>query len=860
MIKIFDATDKIFNTAGNITINPLKCIEVKRKSLNGWYIEVEIPIKYKEYIEKDKLCVVQTKSKLNPQAFRIGEEIDYTNKIIRFIANHVMYDVNDYILLDVRPTNLNGNNALNYINQRTDKTSPFSFYSNVENVNTAYFVRKNILQALATIEERWNGVFDADNWNISFLNKVGNDNGEVISYGKNLQSMKIYEDWSNVVTRIYPVGYDGITIPEKYIESETQYEKPYSKVINFETKIEHEEQTEENLIIELRENAQKYIEENQFPKVSYEITSDINQNLEIGDTIHVKHPLVNILTEVLEYEYNVILKKVRKIVFGNFSRDVKAKFDNIKNSITEVKQALSKQESTIKNQTDLINSLNKNGYVYIDDNEILLLDRLPKEQAENVWRFGLAGIGFSSNGYEGPFNIAITMDGQINADFITTGTLNVSRIEGLSNFISETEKSISEIEINQGNITTRVETVENKTILYDEKEGKEIEISDAAEEKVLDFELDGESWQETRSGKNKFDVEKLSIIATDKNVNIGSFVVKNQWAATLITNENITKDLKPNTIYNALADVTLTEEPSNIHETSNHMNLLLLYKPGSSINVLQCSNMAEKNNWKLNETKKIITTFTTPNDFVDYRILAYNYYGGPDIRGTGAFKFENMMIIEASETDETFEQYGVSPSPEFPSLIRSVADDGTVTIGNRSKNYLNVPSNYVLTGNEVINLNLSAGDYIINWEDIITDGTDTSMLMVFYYEDGTEYSRYISSTYPSKRLALNAIKNINKVRIYSQSGYNNSLNVTTTFVNLMISREGEDYEEYFGKDYTIETEPLRNLPNGAKDTLEADGIHRRVEKVILDGSDNEGWILQNIDKLRYPFRNRYSRC
>ena len=55
MIKIFDANDKDFTTAGNIVINPTKCLEYKKKSLNGWYIEVEMPIKYKDYIEKDKL-------------------------------------------------------------------------------------------------------------------------------------------------------------------------------------------------------------------------------------------------------------------------------------------------------------------------------------------------------------------------------------------------------------------------------------------------------------------------------------------------------------------------------------------------------------------------------------------------------------------------------------------------------------------------------------------------------------------------------------------------------------------------------------------------------------------------------------
>ena len=114
MIKIFDSIDTSFNTNGNIVINPLKLIETKKKSLNGWYINVEIPIEYKEYIQQDKLCVVKTKSKLRPQAFRIGN-IEYTQRKIIFTANHVVFDAKDYFLADVRPTELNALNSLKIV-------------------------------------------------------------------------------------------------------------------------------------------------------------------------------------------------------------------------------------------------------------------------------------------------------------------------------------------------------------------------------------------------------------------------------------------------------------------------------------------------------------------------------------------------------------------------------------------------------------------------------------------------------------------------------------------------------------------------------------------------------------------------
>ena len=365
-----------------------------------------------------------------------------------------MFDAKRYHLFDVRPTKQNGQNALSYINERTDNISPFTVFSNIEHISTAYFIRKNLLEAWAVLEERWDGVFDADNWDIKFLDKVGNDNGETISYGKNMQGIQIFEDWSNVCTKVCPVGYDGVTLPEEYLESDIKYKVPYTKTIDFETEIEDEEKTEDKLIEELRENANRYLENNKYPKVSYEVTSNVNQNMEIGDTIHVKHPLVNLQTEVLEYEHNILTGKIELLIFGNYTRDVKSKFDNIKENVQNLTEQFTKQGIVISKQTNIINTLNKTGYVYIDENEILILDALPREIAKNVWRFGLGGIGFSSNGYEGPFETAITMDGQINANFITTGVMSVDRIEGLfeqisivvSNNMKDTNDTLEELQ------------------------------------------------------------------------------------------------------------------------------------------------------------------------------------------------------------------------------------------------------------------------------------------------------------------------------------------------------------------------------------------------------------------------------
>lgn len=741
MIKIFNATDTDFKTAGNIIINPLYCHEIKKKSLNGWYIEVEIPIKYKEYIEADKLCVVKTKSKLKPQAFRINDSITYTNRKIKFTAEHVMFDSRRYVLLDVRPTNLNGQNGLKYVNERTDKTSPFSIDSNVENVSTAYFIRKTLLESWQVFEERWGGVFEADNWDISFKQSIGKDNGETIVYGKNMQGFEIFEDWSNVCTKILPVGYDGLLLPEIYLESETQYEISYTKIVDFQTDLEAEEQTETNLLLELRNNASKYLEENCVPKVSYTVNSNVNNDLEIGDTIKVLHPFVNIFTEVLEYEYDLISEKVKSLTFGNYTRDVKIKFNNIKNTIETIKQTVSKQEITIKKQTNLINSLNKNGYVYIDDNEILILDKLPKEQAKNVWRFGLGGIGFSSKGYEGPFETAITMDGQINAKFITTGTMAVARIEGLANFITETSSSITKIELEQGRITSKVssveQSVENITKIEGTAEGKNIYIDDASAEPLIDIMLEGESQQATRSGKNLLDntaTTKISngitfTVNSDKTVNVNG---TNDTSAnsSLIINRY---DLSPGTYI-------LNGCPSG--GASNTYRLAI--KETGSYSVLGSIDIGNGSGEFTIDT----TTSVQIAIFIQKGLTINNLLFKP-------------MLREATIADDTYEQYGASPSTDYLSKIENLEGENICPSLNTTRTINGVTFTKNKDGSITMNGTATAE---VNYPINVNTTTNTRTVLLKANSKYRMLSSYESGKYTTQVFYLK-----NNVTTYSSS-------------------------------------------------------------------------------------------
>lgn len=845
MIKIFNATDTDFKTAGNIIINPLYCHEIKKKSLNGWYIEVEIPIKYKEYIEADKLCVVKTKSKLKPQAFRINDSITYTNRKIKFTAEHVMFDSRRYVLLDVRPTNLNGQNGLKYVNERTDKTSPFSIDSNVENVSTAYFIRKTLLESWQVFEERWGGVFEADNWDISFKQSIGKDNGETIVYGKNMQGFEIFEDWSNVCTKILPVGYDGLLLPEIYLESETQYEISYTKIVDFQTDLEAEEQTETNLLVELRNNASKYLEENCVPKVSYTVNSNVNNELEIGDTIKVLHPFVNIFTEVLEYEYDLISEKVKSLTFGNYTRDVKTKFNNIKNTIETIKQTVSKQEITIKEQTNLINSLNKNGYVYIDDNEILILDKLPKEQAKNVWRFGLGGIGFSSKGYEGPFETAITMDGQINAKFITTGTMAVARIEGLANFITETSSSITKIELEQGRITSKVSSVEQSvesiTKIEGTAEGKNIYIDDASAEPLIDIMLEGESHQATRSGKNLLDntaTTKISngitfTVNSDKTVNVNG---TNDTSAnsSLIINRY---DLSPGTYI-------LNGCPSG--GASNTYRLAI--QETGSYSVLGSIDIGNGSGEFTIDT----TTSVQIAIFIQKGLTINNLLFKP-------------MLREATIADDTYEQYGASPSTDYLSKIENLEGENICPSLNTTRTINGVTFTKNKDGSITMNGTATAEvNYPINVNT--TTNTRTVLLkanskyrMLSSYESGKYttqvfYSKNNVTTYSSSLIeTVEETKAGMYIRVYKNAVLEN----VTIYPQIT---KGEEYKPYVPYNSLGFLDIGENLIKAREYSATVNNVERSITNglVKLNGTMGEAAAGSNAFSIIGNWTSNYS--
>ena len=444
MIKLFNTTDNLFNSNGDKIIQPTYAM-VHKEDNGAYYLDIEAPLIYADDLVSNKILVANTPQ--GYQAFRITN-VEKTRTKIKLTAYHVFYDSANYVIEDSYIVEKNCNYALDHLNNATDNPSPFTTSSDVGTIASYRCVRKSLYEAIQVVLERWGGHLVRDNFTIQVKNTIGADNGVVVRYGKNLKDISAQYDWNEVVTKILPVGYDGLLLPEKYIEGVNQYDIPYTKVVSFDqSEIQEEDYATHDefidaLIGDLRTKAQAYLEVNSIPHVNYTLEANLERITDIGDIIEVidERLGISLITSLISFDYDCILEKYRRVQFGNF----RPTLDNFVEQIAQTTQEqINENNATIQVQliqgleeaTDTILGVMGNSFVIYDGTQIMIVDSLPKETATNVMRINSAGIGFSNTGINGIFNSAWTIDGTLNmqninvigltADLISSGTLKL---------------------------------------------------------------------------------------------------------------------------------------------------------------------------------------------------------------------------------------------------------------------------------------------------------------------------------------------------------------------------------------------------------------------------------------------------
>ncbi|MEE1500232.1 MAG: phage tail tip lysozyme, partial [Enterococcus hirae] len=372
-------------------------------------------------------------------------------------ASHIGFMANKNFIVESFTSNGNGTQIMNSLKNNLAFKQKFNYLSNVG--TTHQFTAKQVAPVEAIIgsnngNQNLTGVasaeLDMDNYNLNLVKQIGADNGFHIDFGVNLESIEEEIDEESIVNSLFLVG----GVPDNdYDQDKEPISYGYLEVAGV---------TDENRRIGKRENVDcKTIDElikwgktlfdndrihepkatHQVSMVSLEHTLEYGEmyrklsTLSFGDVAHVraKELDIEIKERVVEYTYFPTLGKYKDLVLGN---DLSLYTSTVNSQTQELKKKIDNRTETlvqnVLNATAWITG-NSGGHVVFRPekapSEILIMDTDNVASAKRVWRWNLNGLGYSDNGVNGPFGIAITSKGEIVADFIKVGTINAEVFE-----------------------------------------------------------------------------------------------------------------------------------------------------------------------------------------------------------------------------------------------------------------------------------------------------------------------------------------------------------------------------------------------------------------------------------------------
>jgi len=389
------------------------------------------------------------------EEFRISK-VTVGTRYIEVVARQItIADSLTLWLEDVRPTNLNGQSAVSWMLDKAEGNKEIQIVSDIDTFTTAYYQRMSLYKALHDNDnsflKRWGGEVQRRGYTIYINKRVGVDRGFTIRECKNLTGFECSSNIDNLVTRARGQGFNGIL--GNYIDSPLigSYNRIYTSVIKYEDiklKDENNEEgydTLEQAQAELDRRINEEFSKNDIDKIKASYTINFVQlekteeyknyiaaeRLFIGDTSRVYIPKLNVDIKVraISKKYDVLAQKTKEIKLSNYIEVKALSIKEIINRLENIDSTDTVLQMAKDNATALIKAGLKNSNAIVRENEFLVMDTKDINTATNVWRWNSGGLGHSKTGYYGEFGTAITQDGAIVADFITTGVLNAALIK-----------------------------------------------------------------------------------------------------------------------------------------------------------------------------------------------------------------------------------------------------------------------------------------------------------------------------------------------------------------------------------------------------------------------------------------------
>ena len=457
---LFKADATNFSTFGIGALADALSCEVTEERNGAYECVMKYPITGAFYTEirKERLVKAKPNDTSKPQAFRIYRITKPLNGIVTIYAQHISYDLTAIATPAWMSSPITPQLAIEHVFNAALTPHNFTFRTDYTQAKEFSVSKPKSLRSVlggseGSLVSLWGGEFEWDNFNVIHHQGRGTSTGVVIEYGKNLTSLEQDADITSVYTDLLPYAVitdeDGnetvITLTEQILPiAETSLVQRKTLIKDFTDSFDMDAVITEEA---LRAKAEKYIEDNPLGvespelKISFEPLwkqpeyAAVLERVSLCDRVTVRHMNLGVqaTAKVTKTVYDSLAEKYVSVTLGSIRNSLIDSVSDtqaaIENTASKVERLPSLMASAIQNATNLITG-QTGGYVVLHTEsengqpyELLILDAPSIDDAVNVWRWNVGGLGFSSHGYNGPYETAITADGQIVANFITSGTL-----------------------------------------------------------------------------------------------------------------------------------------------------------------------------------------------------------------------------------------------------------------------------------------------------------------------------------------------------------------------------------------------------------------------------------------------------
>ena len=494
---LYPSDETLFTSEGRGRLADCTRCEVTEER-NGVYLcEFDYPVTgpmYSALLEGGIVGVIHD-DKHDIQPFDIYGHTAPLDGVVTFYASHISYRLSKIILKPMTADSCA--NALAAFETQTYNRNPFSFWTD-KAVTGAW---KNDVpssvkaclggQAGSILDVYGKGEYQFDKWTVRLYTNRGNDNGVSIRYGVNLMDLTEDVDASEMYTAVAPYwkSADGsvvVTLPEGFVVAGEVPVKTYPWTTETGEIITTEDDTpiefsvaqimpvpmdlstafqDAPTVEQLRAAAQSRLNSSEAWLPHHNITisfvdlahtedyKDVAalQRVSLCDRVNVYCGPLGVTAakvQVVRVVYNVLTEQYDEIELGqprtNFSDTIMASVEQLVAGYP----SMDVLEGAIDSATRQITGA-KGGHIrdIYDANgdrmELVIIDTMDIATARKVWRWNSGGFGYSSNGYAGPYSLAITQDGAIVADFITAGKLSTNVIEANSIGVGKLTGTIS---------------------------------------------------------------------------------------------------------------------------------------------------------------------------------------------------------------------------------------------------------------------------------------------------------------------------------------------------------------------------------------------------------------------------------